>query len=91
MSVYLSPVHSPKLSVYKGQVRKEPTYDRPSQPPSHKCEAQKQHKSRLPRHSRPRIAVTIRTQPRLLYRVDDQHPKRGAYPRDPIDEFDVDV
>ena len=67
------------------------TYHTPSQPSSQQSKPQKQHKPRLPRNPTPTITEAIRLQPRLLNRVDHQHAQRRADPRDPVDEFHMDV
>lgn len=67
------------------------THHRPSQTPRHERKPHKQHQSRLPCHTIPRVAEAIRAEPRLVDGVDHQHAERGAYTWDPVDEVNVDV
>lgn len=67
------------------------THHTTGQPPCEQRKAQKEHKPRFPSHLAAAVAVAVGAQPRLLDRVDHQHPQRGADAGDPVDELDVHV
>lgn len=73
----------------KEKKKGQETNHTPRQTTRQERKPQEQHKPRLPRHSAPAVAEAIRLQPRLLNRVDHQHPERRADAGNPVDELDV--
>lgn len=67
------------------------THHRPCQPSCHQRESQEENQSRLPRNAVPGVAERIRTQSRLVDRIDDKHAQGGADGGYPIDKVDVDL